>query len=256
MKLLSTLLLLFLLQACSRRTSLFGTYLNTFTDDIHIGACCKLMEALKLNKDSSFNYYRNDDQGDYTDERFATGKYGVKGDSIYFSQNNDSIAKKYRDRFLKYNGFKFKILRNGIESLEPVGVVAGGRSEKIRYHKFRFEDLDSLKFSYYMSHNPSGHEDVLIKKNRHLQYTWSLYDRHTEKTDEGTIEFGLTGKKYNLFIRTLSADPLYEFEPGRGEDDSTLTLWAKGDSFKVYGFYISQKLRLFLLTQLARSDFR
>jgi hypothetical protein len=248
-----TLVLLCLTNLCfGQKQDIVGTYINRFTDDIGFDGCCHLIEVLRLNTDKTFHIYQRNDQGDYEISSVSYGDYKIVGDSILFIPKIDATRKlcSPHDQF-SYSGYRMKILKSSLKSLNPIRIVAGGLSEKVRYKKLNFKNFDSLKISFDKSDSSQVNESFTIKKDKTLRYDFSSFNRYTRKTTTDIKNIILDNFDYNLFINKLSESPLLElpFNP-RSNKNYSLNLCIDGDNFSNYGWFCSESLYNFVIDKL------
>lgn len=228
-----------------------GTYFNIFNDDIGFDNCCRLIEVFRLNDNKTFNYYRKNDQGDYKIENISYGKYQVVGDSVLFISSPDTTKNNYSNHFFEYSGFKVKIVKHGLQTLKPVNNVAGGKSEKINYHKMNFNNFDSLHIYVNKSDSTWDTENLIIKKDKTLSFSLSSMNYKTKQTTSEHKNIILTNEKYNLFLRIFSESPLFELTTKINKQNSyVLNLYMNGEKFSNGSDYLSEHLYNFLFKEL------
>ncbi|GAB4093333.1 hypothetical protein [Flaviaesturariibacter terrae] len=187
------------------------TYISRLRDDIGHDNCCTLTQVLQLYRDSSFRYYQLNNQGDYTTEGLAAGRYHAEGGVLRFDSEHDS---SYQYRYAAPFHQALRPLRGGgLRGTAAQPFIAGGLVDTLTWQRIDWRRIDSLELNYWpWCDSVAGYRHIWISASGELRYRFesSNGNAHTSTRQLGPATV--------VALRNLLAnEPLFE-APRNPED--------------------------------------
>ncbi|MGU3375843.1 hypothetical protein [Chryseobacterium sp. M5A1_1a] len=191
-----TLISAVILNSCNKARQVSGTYITQSVMLPIYNGCCTSTEIIRLNEDTSFRVYHQNDQGDYITKDFASGKFQLKQNIV--SLKPDSVNSKFD---LSKATFKKEHSDHGTDYLTRQD--NGGR-----YHKIDFKKADSLYIRRVNSDNWES-EAITIKKDGSVQYVSHSFDK-AQNPITLTKNEKLTKEQFRQYIEEISQSSIFQ----------------------------------------------
>ena len=220
-----------------------GIYLNKYSGNYSI-----YTTYLRLSADGVFNWFENIDEGDITPALISIGTFERFHDSLLFKAKYDSsygTGKLKQAEFYDYSGFKFMVLKSGLQLIGPVNFGEQSNS-LVKYVKIDFAKLDSVQLCAYRNDTISSIEDVLIKKDNTGKYSYSKFHVKHKTTLDSTEYFTLNNFKYSYVVTALKN--MNWFSMKRNQSPNFLIIFGcvrmffGKEHYEFYGRYLSDEL--------------
>lgn len=212
-----------LLMNCQKEPSVAGTYvLQWYIKPITRG-CCSSTEIVKLNNDLSFNFYGNNNQGDYEISEVFEGKYQRDKNIISFLFDKPTKLDFAKSKFV------IKEKNNHVEAL-----VSQDKSPKI-FVKVDFQKLDSLELKRTNYTKDWREETISIKSDKTLHYSeTNILTSETPVNNSKNIK--LSNEQYQEIIDYLNNKPLFSNVNDNLDDKikTSLQLRFQDNSFSIF----------------------